>query len=210
MNELDWLSNTNSVDDATLDIGFIVRSSFYYGDENNFTPEQWESLREPLRQPDVERFGDFVLAYNIEHRVTELIAYYKDVVRLARKHSKKLANQKSYFWMRPLIYRHDDFAVTFPWYDTYGESERFFDNLANATDGEVFWDRDQCWELTVYAKDGRLYVREWNPDDEEEHVQFNCPLDNLCGQVEAVRKRSDAIMDQLRAGLGNDYWSHKT
>ena len=151
-----------------------------------------------------------MLGANVETRVTELTEYYKDVIRLEQRHKKKIATQEEYFWMRPVIYRHDDFAVRFPWYDTYDESKHFLENLESVNDDEVFWDRDQCWELAVYAKDGRLYIREWDPDDEEDHVRINCPRDQLCGQVAFVRQRFDRIMDQLRAGLGHDYWSHKT
>ena len=210
MDDIDWLDATTAVDAVELDIGFIIRDTFYYGEPNNFTPEDWQTLRELICQPDLDLFGSFALASNVESKLTSLIDYYKDVVRLADKHGKNIQNQQSYFWLRPLIFRRDEFTVSFPWYDTYTESVRFLDDLACPAEGEVFWDRDQCWELSIYAQDDRLYIREWNPDDEEEHVGVNCPTDQLCGQVVGVRERFDRVMDQLRAGLGGDYWTRKT
>ena len=209
MDDIDWLDATTPVDAVELDVGFIIRDTFYYGEPNNFTPEDWQTLREPICQPDLDLFGSFALASNVESKLVSLIDYYKDVVRLAGKHGKNIQNQQSYFWLRPLIYRRDEFTVSFPWYDTHVESQRFLDSIASISEGEIFWDRDQGWELTVYCRNDRTYIREWNPDDNEEHVQINCPSRQLCEQVAGVRERVDRVVGQLRSHFGHDYWSHK-
>ena len=209
MDDIDWLDATNSVDAVELDIGFIIRDTFYHGEPNNFTPEDWETLREPLCQPDIKLYGNFALASNVESKVEALLDYYQDVIRLANKHGKNIQDQRSYFWLRPLIYRHEEFTVSFPWHDTHAESQRFLDSVAAPSDGEIFWDRDQGWELTVYGKDGRTYIREWNPDDNEEHIRINCPSRQLCEQVAGVRERVDQIIGQLRSHFDHDYWSHR-
>ena len=207
MDEIDWLDATSTVDSVQLDIGFIIRDTFYYGEPNNFTPEDWQTLREPLRQPDLKLFGSFALASEVEFRVATLIDHYEDVLRLAHKHGRNIQDQQSYFWLRPLIYRSDELNVSFPWYDTLAESKRFLDSIASGGDGELFWDCDQGWELTVYGLKNRTYIRERNPENGGEHTRINFPSSQLCEQVAVVRERVDRIVRQLRLHFGHDFWS---
>ena len=205
MDNLEWTKTAKHVDNASLDVGFVISDSFYYGADNDFTPEEWESSRTRITQPELPKFGDFVLGEDVGD-AGELLKYYRDVLILAKEHNKQIENRSSYFWIRPLIYKRDEFAITFPWYDTYEEIRRFLESAEEHKEGQVFWDRDQCWELTAHARNGRLYIREWDPDYEEEHVSVSLDFASLRSQIEPTRNRIDNILTQLRAALGKDYW----
>lgn len=205
MDELEWTKTAKPVDHASLDVGFVISDSFYYGADNDFTLEEWESSRTKITQPKLSKFGDFVLSSDVGD-VGELLNYYRDVLILAKEHKKRIENRSSYFWIRPLIYERDEFAITFPWYDTYEETKRFLESVEEKEEGQVFWDRDQCWELTAHARDGRLYLREWDPDYEEEHVSVSVDFASLRSQIKPTKNRTESILTQLRAALGRDYW----
>jgi hypothetical protein len=201
----DWIPRAKSVVALTVDVCFLISDSYYFGDENDLGQFRRPEFREPLYQPKIDRYGNVALTSSVENSVSELIAYYRDVVRLAEKHRKTV--QAHYFWLRPLIFEQNEFAISFPWYDTQQESERFLWNLSRSEPGEIFWDADQCWELTVWADADTLYFREWDPDHEEEHAVVRCNKLMIQGQISAVQERLTSVLQRLREAIGHDFWS---
>ena len=209
MERPEWISRAKSVEAVILDVGFLIAETFYHGPENGFTQEQWQQLREPLYQPKVERYGDFVLSVELKDSGTELLEYYRDVLRLVAHHRKEIRQQPQYFWMRPLIFARGEFAMTFPWYDTWGEAARLLGALSNSHDGWVFSDIDQGWEFQAFAENDRLFLRQSDPDGGEEHFVIATNQRQLTAQVPAIRERVGRLLQELSGALGRDYWSRR-
>jgi hypothetical protein len=209
MDRPEWTSRAKTVEAVCLDVGFLLAESFYYGPENGFTHAQWQQLREPLYQPRVERYGDFVLSAELGETADELVLYYRDVLRMVAHHQKEIGRQSHHFWMRPLIFARGQFAMTFPWYDTWGEAAHLLDALSAERDGWVFSDIDQGWEFQASAEGDRLFLRQSDPDNGEEHFVIAADRGQLGGQIPVVRQRVTGLLRELTAALGRDLWSRR-
>lgn len=209
MDRPEWTSRRKPVGAVSVDVGFLIAESFYYGPENGFSQKQWQQQREPLYQPSVARYGQYLLSADLEESATELVRYYQDVMRLVVRHRKEIDQQSQYFWMRPLIFARGDFAITFPWYDTWEEAVPVLDALVGPGDGLLFHDLEQGWELHVFAERDCLFFRQGDFDSGEEHLAIAADRAQLSGQVPVVRERVPRLLQHLSAALGRDYWSRR-
>lgn len=209
MERPEWVSRAKPVEAVSLDVGFLIAESFYYGPDNGFLQEEWQQLREPLYQPSINRYGDYLLSAELGESTDELVRYYQDVTRLVARHGKRLGQQSHYFWMRPLIFARGGFAITFPWYDTWGEAVPVLDALAGPGEGLLFHDLEQGWEFHAFAEGDRLLLRQGDLDSGEEHLVIATDRQRLGGQVPTVRERVARLLQQLVAALGRDYWSRR-
>jgi hypothetical protein len=209
----DWFNSATLVDDASVEIGFLLHPDFYYGPDRH-TDIAERKLIEPLCVPAFPRAAErLATTKEAENHTGELIRYYADVVRLSRKHGKSFEQIRLYFWLRLFICDPSgNFNVSFPWYDTLSEMEGLLNILSDPpSTGEVHWDRDQCWELEMDAHGGMLYVREWDPDYEEIHVVGKLPLLSLASSSKAALDRARQIIATLTTALTEDAWTkHKT
>jgi hypothetical protein len=187
----------------------MVSDSFYFGPDNNFSPEQWKTLREPIYQPSVERHGHYVLSGALAESPAELIRYYKDVIRLRDQHQKRWERQPPYFWMRPLAFSAAAFEISFPWYDTWQETKPLLATLEGPGEGEVFSDLEQGWEVTIVASSDRLFIRQGDFDTGGEQTAVSCGRTYLARQIPPLRARCERILEQLRGEIGFDYWSDR-
>jgi len=205
----DWFDSATLVEDATVEVGFLLFPDFYYGPDRH--PDVVERKEvEPLRMPAFARSAErLATSIEAEPHVEELIRYYADVVRLGRKHGMSFNQFRQYFWLRLGIFNRDrSFHVGFPWYDALGEMEGLLTALSKPpASGEVHWDRDQCWELEVDAHDDMLYVREWDPDYEEVHAIGKLPLLALASSSQATLIRARRIIAALSEALTEDVWT---
>lgn len=201
----EWLDKARPVEEATIEVGFVIRDSFYYGPENAILSKS--ALREPLYQPQVARYGGLVFTGALETSVEELVNYYADVLRLIRKHCKDLSRQSHYFWLRPMIFSTGGFAISFPWYDTWVDCACVLDNFEANSCGIVYSDIEQGWQLDVYADGDRLFLRQTDSDTGEEHCCVCCGRKQLTGQIAPLRVRAARILDHLRQTFGRDLWS---
>lgn len=209
MDRPEWISRATPVEAVSVDVGFLISESFYHGPENGFTREQWQQLREPLYRPKAERYGDHMLSSVLDESAAELVRYYQDVLRLVARHRKQIGHQSQYFWMRPLIYARGEFAITFPWYDTWGEATPVLAALAGPGEGVLFHDLEQGWEFHAYAEGDCLFLRQGDFDSGEEHLAVAAGRAQVASQVPAVRERVDRLVRELSAALGRDYWSRR-
>ena len=205
----DWFESATLVEDATVEVGFLLFPDFYYGpDRHPYIAERKEV--EPLSIPAFARSTKCIATTTeAEPHVDELIRYYSDVVRLSRKYGKSFNQVRQYFWLRLAISNPDkSFYVSFPWYDTLSEMETLLAALSDPpVNGEVHWDRDQCWELEIDAYNNMLYVREWDPDYEEVHVVGKFPLLALASSSQATLVRARKIIASLSDALTEDAWT---
>jgi len=209
MDRPEWISRAKPVEAVRVDVGFLISESFYYGPELEFTQEQWQLLRKPLYQPKVERYGDYLLSSELSESAAELLWYYQDVLRLVARHRKPIGKKSQYFWMRPLIFVRGEFAITFPWYDTWGEATPVLDALAGPGEGLLFHDQEQGWEFHAFAEGDRLFFRQGDSDSGEEHLAIATDRARLGGQIPAVRERVGRLVQELSTALGRDYWSRR-
>jgi hypothetical protein len=209
MERPEWTTSAKQVEPVNVDVGFLVSETFYHGPENGFSQEQWRQLREPLYQPKVERYGDYLLSAEFQDSAIELVRYYQDVLRLGARHKKVLKQQSHYFWIRPLIFQKDEFAITFPWYDTWQEAVAVLDALEGTSDGLVFDDLEQGWDVQVFAEGDFLFLRQGDFDSGEEHIVIATHRARLASQVPAVRARVIHLLAELTGALGRDYWSRR-
>ena len=209
MDDPEWVSRTRPVGAAVVEVGFLISDSFYFGPEDDFSPEQWQSLREPLYQPAIERHGNYVLTSALAETPAELVKHYADVIRARDRHGKRWTKQPTYFWIRPLIFSPGTFEISFPWYDTWEESEPLLDALERSGEGEIFSDLDQGWEVAIVASGGRLLMRQGDFDSGEEQECVSCDRTYLTRQVPLLRDRCERMLSELRRALGHDYWSRR-
>jgi hypothetical protein len=203
-----WLSRARPVEEPVLEVGFVVWEDVYYGPENGFSLEQWQTLREPLYRPALEFHHvnvDRVFTRALERSTGELARYYADVLRLAAKHGRP--PERSSFWLSPFILLPGEPAIQFSWHDTREDAERFFDALESTPEGVVYGDIEEGWDLKVLAWGGRLFVRHGDFSTGEERACFSCDREALVRQVAPLRARLNRILAELRAVLGGDYWS---
>jgi hypothetical protein len=207
----DWTNRAKHVEDVTLDVAFVICDTFYYGPENGFSQEQWERLREPLYKPAVQLYqpNNYLLTTDLKGSAAELIRYYQDVVRLVERHGKDMNRQSSYFWMRPLIFARGEFALTFPWYDTWNEAFPLLDALASPNERLVFDDLEQGWKFDAFSHRGSLFLRQGDFDTGEEYAVVAVDREKLAGQVPSLRQRVTFLLRELSAALGHDYWSQR-
>lgn len=205
-----WFSEAKAIPFLEAEVGFLIRPSFYYGPDG--VPDIREGrLVEALSPPDIPLVApSMVRSSEAAGKEKELAAYYEQVIRCGWKHQKQFSQYHQYFWIRFWLWNsQEDVHISFPWYDTMGEVESFLEELATTEAGEVFWDRDQSWELNVYAHEGDLYIREHDPDAEETYCIVRVPRSDLLARVEEVRARSKQVIRNLTEILGADVWTSR-
>ncbi len=206
-----WHDSAPLVEDAAVEIKFRLNAHFDYAPEYGAQdPRELEPLSMPMFPRAAERC---VTTLEAEPHVDQLIRYYADIFRLIEKHAKffhgqSLYHQRSYFSLWLLIENPSRrFAVEFG--DTcLSRMERVILALSRPPpSGEVYFDRDQCWEVEINAHDGMLYIRESDPDDQKVYNVGKMPLLSLAASSTAAWTRARKIVACLTAALGLDVWT---
>ena len=207
----EWVARAKPVEAAAVDVGFLVSDSFYFGPENNFSPEQWKTLREPLYQPKLPRRDRYLLTETLTKPKSrkELFKYYADVIRLIGKYERPWVRQRFYFWVRPLIFWPGVFQIGFPWYDTWEEAKPLLAALEAEREGEIFSDLEQGWEVDIFASGSQLFLRQGDFDSKEEQECVSCDRGRLARQVPRLRDRCERLLSELCAQFGQDYWTRR-
>jgi len=204
---MDWMKNAVAVDNVEIDIGFNIRPSFYFGPSGGTFAKEFEHLHEKIYQPKITLNEGCVLSRHVMGFESELIKYYRDVIRLSQKHEKRLLDCDPHFWLFPFMYSTLDFPISFPRYDHFDECEYVFKALMSETEGEIFDDEDQGWELHIYLQDGKLYFHQSDPQDSEQSqiqvVVQQFPKSELSKRLEQTQQ----IINTLIKEFGFDRWS---
>jgi len=204
-----WFESTRLVERATVEIAFLLAPTLYYGPDSHPAVSERKEV-EPLRIPQFERAQPSVAtSHEALGHIDELVAYYRDVILKANKHRLPFERVRSHFWLRLGVFNSEEnLHLSFPWYDTISEMEPILQSFADpGVEGELFWDRDQCWELQVIAQGQLLYIREWDPDYEETHVLAKIPRGALAVASADALKRARLIVSELARGVGVDVWT---
>jgi primase-polymerase (primpol)-like protein len=204
--------NTNTatqIEKISLTIAFSVNNTVYYGPDNDFSQIERKNLREKVYVPQYENHRDYIFSADvIADNSHELIKYYRDVLRILKKHGKSLKGT-TYFWIRPLIYFGDN-TIGFPWHDYYENSNSFLQMILSDKNGELFDDIDQGWALSITADENNLYLKETNGEfdnNEEIFTHIKTSKKHLQEQASILIKQLDIIMEQLVSEFQENYWS---
>jgi len=203
-----WFADAKEIATLDAEICFLLQDDFYFGPDSY--PEVAERKEvEPLPAPNITRHVPSMVrcAEAVGHE-EELANYYREVVRLARKHRKTFNDIRQYFWMRFWLWNsQEEVHISFPWYDTFSEIDQFIGSISNKTEGQIFWDADQGWELEMHASDGDFFVRLRNPDDDETYAVVRFSQRLLIEQLEPLRARTESIIGVLASAIGQDVWT---
>ncbi|KRA51099.1 hypothetical protein ASD77_15860 [Pseudoxanthomonas sp. Root65] len=127
---------------------------------------------------------------------------------MARRHKRPFKSIRQYFWLRLWLWNSEhEVHISFPWYDSFSEIERYLATIVETDSGLIYHDMEQGWELQTYAQDGYLHFLEGDPDSDETHLAISVPRDALVHQVQELRHRTRTIIAQLSSVLGADVWT---
>jgi hypothetical protein len=194
-----WVNKATFLDSVTVEVGFCISDSFYYGPENRMTDREWQEMREALYQPKIKQREGLVVTSAVQYHVEELFRYYQNVLSLSEKHNRLIS--QDYFWMRPIIYSPERTIMTFPWYDTWTEAENFLQQVSTDKCGPIFSDIEQGWKADIYATADKLFFQQDN------NLSTGCHRQNFHKQLPSLRERAQKILNELQSHLGKDYWS---
>jgi hypothetical protein len=198
------------IEDVVLDVAFLLQESLYYGPENRFSEEQWNTFRDPLYRPRLATYGRgrILLGEALTER-TELLRYYESVLQTAANRGKVLRPACPEFWLRVVLLSGDEELVSCAWHDTVDEALSLLDAIVSPGDGELYHDIDQGWELQILADETGVQVKQADPDSGMVQAYFQCNRHALTTQAKAANQKLREMVSWLTSELGGNYWSHE-
>ncbi len=207
MTENEWTNGTTIIPNFEINVAFLTHKEYFFGNENDHRQiVDKTNFTEPLYIPFADK-NFLVTTNNVYENIDELIRYYQDVLTLAKKHGKKPSQY--YFWVRPIIrdLETKQILAGFPWYDTLIEIRRLFSELKKETEGNIFFDADQSWQLIIDNFNGHIFIKEFDPDDNEIYCQIKFNRQEMIEQIEEVLQKTENIITKLTNHFGTDYWT---
>lgn len=202
----DWINSSIPVERIHFDVVFCISKDFFYGDARSVDEGRYEQMLEQIVQPNLPLIQPSRLATkDAIGRESELIKYYQDVFRLAKKHSS--TEIESYFWLKPLICSPPSIYIDFLWHDTLVETETVIDSLLGAKEGFLLDDADQGWEISIHAYNKSFFLLCRDPDNDEERCNISFLREPFIREVKEASERLDAVMRVLDEEFGLHYWS---
>jgi len=201
-------ADAKQIPSLEAEICFLLRENFYYGPD---------SYSEILKGKDVEPLPSLNIPRQVPSQVRstevigherELANYYSEIIRIAKLHQKSFNEIRHYFWLRFWLWNaNEKVTIGFPWYDTYSEIARFLDSTNQEMCGEVFWDGDQGWELSMHTSGEDFLIRVGDLETDETHEVVRFPKRVLLEQIEPLRARMGSIIRALSEEVGRDLWT---
>lgn len=201
-----WFENAKRIESIETEICFLLNGElFLWADSTR------GEIEESLSPPEFQRhLPSMARSSEICGNEPELIRYYNDIIRIARKNRLAFNDIRQYFWMRLWLWNTaEKIHIGFPWYDTYSEMDHFFTSISVDSEGELFSDVDQGWELEVHELNGDLYIRWLEPSNEPHHREIRLPKETLIEQVRLIRQRMNSILKILSDAIGKDVWTNR-
>jgi hypothetical protein len=204
-----WFSEAKAIPSLQAEVCFQIQEAFYYGPDRFSDASGRERLVDKLIPPRIQlATPSLVRTSEALGQERELAEYYQQIVRMAHHYKRPFNSIRQYFWLRLWLWNSEcEVHVSFPWYDSLSEIDRFLAALVETDSGLVHHDMDQGWELQTYAHDGLLYFQERDPDADETHLIVSAPRVEFIDQVMQLRERAKSIVAQLSGILGADVWT---
>lgn len=190
-----WFADAKPIDSLEPEIAFRLWDQFHPAPEHQ---------PEPLDLPEFPRASRLLARTSeVTAHEAELAAYYGRVAALAWQHALKIHQVRQYFWMDLRLDNEEaDVHLSFPWYDTVSSMDHFLAAVAGNDQGMVYDDQDQGWAVEAWAFDGTLYIRQSNPDSDDEPGQsVALPRAGLQARIAPLRERTAKLMAYLRKNL---------
>lgn len=216
----DWTQSATAVKSVTFDIGFWISEFFEYQVPTNKKRKHKQQLctqRKPLYQPCLKLYSGhngqpFILSQTLQKaydfngttEVEELITYYLNVIRLSQETQSKA--WLYYFAISPIFYSSNDFEVILDDHAYGRKIEKFLKQFSIPEHGLFLWGIDQSWLLDVYATPNQVFFQR-TIVGEQESVCVVCDRQQFTQQIPPLRERTTQILHELRAAIGEDYWT---
>lgn len=196
-----WFAHAKPIDSLEPEIAFHLR--------DEFSPVSGGPA-EPLALPGFPR-AERLLARTSEvvGHEAELAAYYARVAAAARRHALKLDQVRHYFWMDLRLDNEEaGVQLSFPWYDTFAAMDHFLAAMAGNDQGMIYGDQDQGWAIEVWARNGTLYIRQSDPEADDDPGQaVTLARAGLQARIAPLRERTVKIVARLAKEFGADVWT---
>ena len=196
-----WFAHAKPIDSLEPEIAFHLR--------DEFSPVSGGPA-EPLALPGFPR-AERLLARTSEvvGHEAELAAYYARVAAAARRHALKLDQVRHYFWMDLRLDNEEaGVQLSFPWYDTFAAMDHFLAAMAGNDQGMIYGDQDQGWAIEVWARNGTLYIRQSDPEADDDPGQaVTLARAGLQARIAPLRERTVKIVARLANEFGADVWT---
>jgi hypothetical protein len=211
MEDQDWLASARPVEAVTVDVGFVIHPSFYYGPVEHITREQWLTLQDPLVPPRGERLGNLLLTRSLDNpAIDDLVRYYQDVLgRYAAHGLDHHPDRWWYFDLGVVIFSPDVFTLHLDLIRTWRHIESTFRALTVEADGVLFDDLDQGWEFTAYAAGDRLYLRAEIGGVRPELICVVCDRLAFAQQAREARQRGRKVLGRVQRRFGHNFWPRR-
>ncbi len=82
-----------------------------------------------------------------------------------------------------------------------------FEKLHENKDGNVFYDIDQGWELSIDRVGDDFVILEKDPDEDEVYCNIRVDGEEFLNQICSAERRVDEIINRLVNHFKIDYWS---
>jgi len=207
--EMDWINNSKNIEDLEIEICFQLQEDFYTGDPNNHEQFQDEKYLEAVELPSFDR-AVVTMARTSEafQCVDDLAAYNRNIIERAEVLNKSFNEIRQYFWLRLWFWNtEEDVHISFPWYDSLSEMQQFFTWLKGKSATEPYVDMDQGWQIEAIRSGDCLYIRQIDPDDDEEYANISVPFEAFMKVANDVEERAIEIISSLSNNVGADVWS---
>lgn len=204
-----WFADAAAVASVKAEICFLIRSDFYFGPDRPSDPADLQRLVAPLSLPNIPRVtASMVRTSEAIGHEAELVSYFEQIVRLAREYQRPFNSIRHHFWLRFCLWSEEqEIYLSFPWYDSFSEIDRFIESVSKVHSGLVDHDLEQGWEMEVHCHDDTLFFREGDPDAGETHFVVSSPRGKLVAELAELRGRTVRLIEHLSDALGADVWT---
>lgn len=197
-----WIARSAVALSAEAEIAFVLQPIFH-SDPNALDDKDVITLPRPTKMATEPHFHS---SKEVLDDVQGLLEHYRAVLKLAQRFGQSYVEFNHYMWLR-LQFAWSKGTLSFAWYDTLKEMALLFDWLRDASDGQLWSDVEQGWEMIAVRVGTRFHFRQGGFDQGEEYINVSLPREDLLASITDLRDRMRIIIGRLTADLGEDYWT---
>jgi hypothetical protein len=205
----EWCEDSRLVEPLEAEICFLLQKDFYVGDPDD--PEQLNDImyRETLLLPRIERASEMLVKTSeAEGNEASLAEYYRDIARRAKGLHRSLNDVRQYFWCGLwFLNEAEGVRISFPWHGTLDRIKSLFNDFRNTESGVIVHIQDHGWGILVLSDGGYIYIKEWDPDEEEIWLNIKVERDLFLRGLQRLEARAQKVINRLSEELGEDLWS---
>lgn len=203
-----WTNDCEPLDFINVDISFCINEDFYYGPSDVFSIAERKQTTPLPSVTNKSAATHDLRSLKAEANTEKLLAYYREVLRLAKNYGKSKTDISHYFWLRLSFWRSEkNISINFPWYDSLDEIAPILEKIASVEEGTLLADRDQGWDVEIIGTDDYIYAREGDFEEGDLNILHKIPRRSLAAECENALDRARALVAWLTDEIGEDYWS---